>query len=771
MTRKLWLLPLVSAGLLMGQSQIDLNKQVRNSLPYASGGTNAATQAAARKNVGNPALVATDFPGADIGAQVNAAFASFGAGRCGTVLIPEGTYTQTTTIAVKTGCILRGMGRGQGDGLTPAIGTKLLYDGPPATVAIHLPPGEQYLSLSDLAVWTNAGVCLNNGMLKWNTAAAGANKWQCHDGSVYTSAVPHLAGILHGGIDPTVLADGNHVRVTNIDINGGGQNGNTFLQGGFHFGMWLNGCEECVIESVYAVLADDGFSIGGASNGVLGHQITARLNRRSGIHVRNQNATTLVLPLMESNRWMGQPVQAGYGAGFLCDGENSGGGVCRVGLQSAYFEGNWVDVRAPDSVSPFGGAVDGFSTVEGYFQDAILSNCVIPDASKVTVTGQLRMGCNVVSGAFNFSAGQSRLITTEGPMVTKVNKDPGGGLTRVDAFEMVFPSLNPSYLYFRGSANADQMRLDNPENASAVANTESPSLRFRGSKWVSGAPVEYTWSLASRASAIGGAPETTSGLYVTSNGAQMYAFRESGEFQIHKSDALATLGDGSVNNGNPRLSLFYRSDADSASAGGHIRTQRFDGGAGFARDGRLFFDDVKVATFQNDHASGAGKMTVALKAGASQGTTNLQEWQNNAGAVLAQVDGSAAMLTTGLGFTAQNDSGQLKLLQAAGGTGYRWRLNNDSSLRLESTTNDFSAVRGTPLYVNSSDFVGVGQSSALHRLDVAGAIKMGDEGTKPSCTSTERGTLWHDFGAAGVKDTVEICAKDAANTYAWRTLY
>lgn len=38
-------------------------------------------------------------------------------------------------------------------------------------------------------------------------------------------------------------------------------------------------------------------------------------------------------------------------------------------------------------------------------------------------------------------------------------------------------------------------------------------------------------------------------------------------------------------------------------------------------------------------------------------------------------------------------------------------------------------------------------------------------------SSTTRGTFWVVQGAAGVKDTVEVCAKDAADAYAWRTLY
>jgi len=65
--------------------------------------------------------------------KINNAFASFGAGRCGTVGIPAGSYTFSTTIYIRTGCILEGAGRGN-DQLP--FGTRLLYNGPPATAAI-----------------------------------------------------------------------------------------------------------------------------------------------------------------------------------------------------------------------------------------------------------------------------------------------------------------------------------------------------------------------------------------------------------------------------------------------------------------------------------------------------------------------------------------------------------------------------------------------------------------------------------------------------------
>ena len=43
--------------------------------------------------------------------------------------------------------------------------------------------------------------------------------------------------------------------------------------------------------------------------------------------------------------------------------------------------------------------------------------------------------------------------------------------------------------------------------------------------------------------------------------------------------------------------------------------------------------------------------------------------------------------------------------------------------------------------------------------------------TQPACSSSTDGILWLMQGGAGVKDSVEVCAKDASGVYAWRTLY
>jgi hypothetical protein len=50
-------------------------------------------------------------------------------------------------------------------------------------------------------------------------------------------------------------------------------------------------------------------------------------------------------------------------------------------------------------------------------------------------------------------------------------------------------------------------------------------------------------------------------------------------------------------------------------------------------------------------------------------------------------------------------------------------------------------------------------------------FQMAPDTNKPTCDATTRGALFHTAGGAGVKDAVEVCAKDAANAYAYRVIY
>ena len=57
------------------------------------------------------------------------------------------------------------------------------------------------------------------------------------------------------------------------------------------------------------------------------------------------------------------------------------------------------------------------------------------------------------------------------------------------------------------------------------------------------------------------------------------------------------------------------------------------------------------------------------------------------------------------------------------------------------------------------------------KIEVNGGIRLNTVTAKPTCDTTQRGTFWVTQGTAGVKDAVEVCAKDAGDTYAWRPLY
>lgn len=54
---------------------------------------------------------------------------------------------------------------------------------------------------------------------------------------------------------------------------------------------------------------------------------------------------------------------------------------------------------------------------------------------------------------------------------------------------------------------------------------------------------------------------------------------------------------------------------------------------------------------------------------------------------------------------------------------------------------------------------------------VSGAGVQAVAGTEPTCDESARGLIWTVAGGAGVADTVRVCAKDAADAFAWRTIY
>ncbi|MDD4607138.1 MAG: hypothetical protein PHS07_02250 [Patescibacteria group bacterium] len=83
-----------------------------------------------------------------------------------------------------------------------------------------------------------------------------------------------------------------------------------------------------------------------------------------------------------------------------------------------------------------------------------------------------------------------------------------------------------------------------------------------------------------------------------------------------------------------------------------------------------------------------------------------------------------------------------------------------------------------PVEINQSDAfiiysgdVGVGTIAPNEKLEVNGGIRLNTVSPRPVCNVDKRGSLWFNQGKPGVKDSLEICAKDASGYYLWRVIY
>ena len=71
-----------------------------------------------------------------------------------------------------------------------------------------------------------------------------------------------------------------------------------------------------------------------------------------------------------------------------------------------------------------------------------------------------------------------------------------------------------------------------------------------------------------------------------------------------------------------------------------------------------------------------------------------------------------------------NSFGNFAALQAAGGTGFRWTLSNDGTFRLQRTLDGFASA-SIPIFINSSDRVGIGTTSPAGILDLVTGTNRG----------------------------------------------
>jgi len=89
------------------------------------------------------------------------------------------------------------------------------------------------------------------------------------------------------------------------------------------------------------------------------------------------------------------------------------------------------------------------------------------------------------------------------------------------------------------------------------------------------------------------------------------------------------------------------------------------------------------------------------------------------------------------------------------------------------TTHDNAGVSqlSEKLRISSIGNVGIGATGPTQKLEVNGGVRLNTVSARPSCDATVRGTIWIIQGGSGEKDSIEVCAKDAIDTYGWRQIY
>jgi len=100
-----------------------------------------------------------------------------------------------------------------------------------------------------------------------------------------------------------------------------------------------------------------------------------------------------------------------------------------------------------------------------------------------------------------------------------------------------------------------------------------------------------------------------------------------------------------------------------------------------------------------------------------------------------------------------------------GSTGFSAYLNSGATV-------DGPVTANLVMRIGYTGNMGVGVATAQQKVEVNGGIRLNTATVQPACAATtSRGTFWVVQGAAGTKDSVQVCAKDAADVYAWRTIY
>lgn len=93
----------------------------------------------------------------------------------------------------------------------------------------------------------------------------------------------------------------------------------------------------------------------------------------------------------------------------------------------------------------------------------------------------------------------------------------------------------------------------------------------------------------------------------------------------------------------------------------------------------------------------------------------------------------------------------------------------NNTFRIGNAAQDWQSINNT-IYFSGSN-VGIGISTPGQALEINGGLRLNTVAGKPTCDSSQRGTFWVTQSGPGVKDSVEVCAKKANDTYIWGLIY
>lgn len=90
---------------------------------------------------------------------------------------------------------------------------------------------------------------------------------------------------------------------------------------------------------------------------------------------------------------------------------------------------------------------------------------------------------------------------------------------------------------------------------------------------------------------------------------------------------------------------------------------------------------------------------------------------------------------------------------------------NDGAVILNNAGSGVKVGDGSGKWIFHSEITPAGQG----RFD--GGVRLSSTRTVPGCDASSQGLLWFTPGRAGLKDALQLCARDGTGDYAWRTIY